>query len=187
MCMLLVLSMNGEDIVGLYDRHARELLGFFARRTREPQLALDLLGETFLTAFEKRDSCRGRGDGERAAWLFRIAANKLADHFRAGLSERHATERLAAELRTANPDERARIHELAELPETDRLRRAYESLSAQQRHAIQLRVINEQPYPMVAASLGVSEPAARARVSRGLNALRRAWPASQKGSGNDPS
>jgi DNA-directed RNA polymerase specialized sigma24 family protein len=108
--------MDGEDIVGLYDRHARQLLGFFMRRTRDPQLALDLLGETFLAVFENRARSRGPRDEERAAWLFRIAADKLAGHFRAGRSERRA---------------------------------------------ITLRVIDEQPYPSVAAGLSVSEPAAR--------------------------
>jgi RNA polymerase sigma factor (sigma-70 family) len=179
--------MDGEDIVGLYDRHARELLGFFVRRTRDPQLSLDLLGETFLAAFENRGSCRGRSDRERAAWLFRIAANKLVANFRAGLSERRATERLAVELRAASPAERELIEGLGEQPEGDWLRSAFESLSDEQRRAIHLRVIDEQPYPTVAAGLGVSEPAARARVSRGLSALRRAVAGKPERSGHGPS
>jgi DNA-directed RNA polymerase specialized sigma24 family protein len=91
--------MDGEDIIGLYDRHARQLLGFFMRRTRDPQLALDLLGETFLAVFENRPR-RGPRDEERAAWLFRIAADKLAGHFRAGRSERRV-DHAARDRRTA--------------------------------------------------------------------------------------
>jgi RNA polymerase sigma-70 factor (ECF subfamily) len=47
-------------------------------------------------------------------------------------------------------------------------------LSAQQREALQLRVVDELPYPDVASRLGISEQAARMRVSRGLSALARA-------------
>jgi DNA-directed RNA polymerase specialized sigma24 family protein len=54
--------MDREQIIELYDRHARELVGFFTRRTGDPQLALDLLDETFLTAFEQRWRCRARDD-----------------------------------------------------------------------------------------------------------------------------
>jgi RNA polymerase sigma-70 factor (ECF subfamily) len=48
------------------------------------------------------------------------------------------------------------------------------SLGADQREALQLRVVDELPYIVVAQRLGVSEATARARVSRGLRALARA-------------
>ena len=44
-------------------------------------------------------------------------------------------------------------------------------LSAQQRRALELRIVQERPYAEVARDLGISELAARARVSRGLRAL----------------
>jgi RNA polymerase sigma-70 factor (ECF subfamily) len=168
-------AMTGtEDIIALYDRHARELVGFFARRTRDPQLALDLVGETFLTAFEKRRSCRGTTEQERAAWLYRIAANKLAAQHRRRTIERRATERFASQLRALSQPELETIRVLAVGPEHPELTAALAALSADQRDAVRLRVLDEQPYPAVSAELGVSEPAARARVSRGLRALRRA-------------
>ena len=44
-------------------------------------------------------------------------------------------------------------------------------LSAEQREALRLRVVEERSYAEVALVLGVSEQAVRARVSRGLRAL----------------
>ena len=167
--------MDGQTIIDLYDAHARELLGLFARRTRDPQLALDLLGETFLAAFERRRACRASSDRERAAWLFQIAANKLTDHYRRRASERRATERFARQLRVMTGSEIAAIQELAEASEHNGvLLFAFDGLSEEQREALQRRVIDEQPYPRVSRELGISEPAARARVSRGLRTLRRA-------------
>ncbi len=69
-------------------------------------------------------------------------------------------------------DEIAEIERAAEL---DAVRGALggelEKLSEDQRRAIQLRIVQEKPYPEVARELGTSEPTARARVSRGLRAL----------------
>ena len=165
--------MEREDIIALYDRHARELVGFFTRRTGDPQLALDLLGETFLAAFEQRRRCRAREDRQRAAWLFRIAVNKLNAHFRRGASERRATERFASQLRALTEPELAAISRLADAS-SENLVSALGGLSEDQQRALRLRVIDERPYHEVSEELGVSEPAARARVSRGLRALRRA-------------
>lgn len=167
--------MDEERLIELYDEHARELIGFFARRTGDPQLALDLLGDTFVAAFEWRRKCRGRSEREQAAWLFSIAANKLNDHYRSGAAERRARERLAGELRALDRHELSTIRELAELgPHDERLNAAFDGLSDEQREAVRLRVIDEHPYAEVSTELGISEPAARARVSRGLRTLLRA-------------
>ncbi len=166
--------MDADGILALYDRHARELVGFFAARTGDRQLALDLLSETFLAAFEHRADCRALTGGQSAAWLHRIAVNQLAGHYRRGASERRATERLAAGLRTLTAAEAAEIDRLAAAGEPGSLTAALNALSDEQRRAVQARVIDERPYEAVSRVLGVSEPAARARVSRGLRALRRA-------------
>jgi RNA polymerase sigma factor (sigma-70 family) len=166
--------MDAEGVLALYDRHARELLGFFTRRTRDPHLALDLLSETVLAAFEHRDQCRAASEGEAAAWLYRIAANQLAAHYRRGAVERRAAERLMATLRDPTDAELSDIERLAEAAEPGALTEALALLSEDQRAAVQARVVDEHDYETVSRELGVSQQAARARVSRGLRALRRA-------------
>ncbi len=166
--------MDAEGVLALYDRHARGLMGFFARRTRDPHLALDLLSETFLAAFEHRDRCRATSEDEAAAWLYRIAANRLALHYRRGAIERRATERFAAGLRAPTDEELAVIERLADADEGGAFTDALASLPESTRSAIQARVLDERSYESVSRELGVSQQAARARVSRGLRALRRA-------------
>jgi RNA polymerase sigma factor (sigma-70 family) len=167
-------AMDADGVLALYDRHARELLGFFTRRTRDPHLALDLLSETFLAAFEHREQCRARSEGEAAAWLYRIAANRLAAHHRRGAIERRATERLATALRAPTADELSAIERLTEADDGGALTEALAGLSDDQRLAVRARVLDERSYEAVSRELGVSQQAARARVSRGLRALRRA-------------
>jgi RNA polymerase sigma factor (sigma-70 family) len=175
-------SLGESDIIALYDRHARELVGFFARRTGDPQLALDLLGDTFLAAFANRERCRAVEVEQRAAWLYKIALHKLADHFRRGAGERRALLRVGEGLRALSDAEYERIEQLAAADELhDRVSAALEGLSDEQDRAIRSRVLGERSYAEVAQELGVSEPAARARVSRGLRTLRRVLAPSGKG------
>jgi len=168
-------SIDTEGLNALYDAHARDLLGYLARRCGDSQAALDLLSATFLSAFENRDRCRARDARGRVAWLYRIAANTFVDYARRDAAERRAVNRLRGELRALTPGEVAFIEELARSSELEeRVTVAFGELSPRQRDALWLRVVDELPYPEVSAALGLSEPAARARVSRGLRALRRA-------------
>jgi RNA polymerase sigma-70 factor (ECF subfamily) len=165
--------MTHNDVLGLYDAHARDLVGWFARRCGDPQLAVDLLGETFLAAVANRRRCRASEPRGRAAWLYRIAANQLADHFRDHAGEQAAVRRLGNELRAIDGSERDAIERLARSDEVaDRVAAAFEQLQGDQKVAVALRVIEEQSYAEVSQRLGVSEQTVRARVSRGLRAMR---------------
>lgn len=168
-------AIDEEGLNALYDEHARDLLGYLARRSGDPQLALDLLSATFLTAFEHRAACRAEDDRGRAAWLYRIAANTYVDHVRRSAAERRTVSRLGSELRALSPSEVAVIETLAVSSELEeRVTVAFGELSSEQREALWLHIVEERPYPEVSRALGLTEPAARARVSRGLRALRRA-------------
>ena len=176
--------MDADGVLALYDRHARELLGFFARRTHDPQLSLDLLSETFLAAFEHRAQCRAGDERAAAAWLYRIAANRLTGQHRRGAAERRAAARLAGSLRALSAGEVSAIERLAAAAEPGALTVALERLSREQRDAVRVRVLDERSYAEASRELGISEQAVRARVSRGLRALRRAVDASTTRSGD---
>ena len=168
------MRVTGEDITRLYDRHAEAMLTYFVRRTYAPEVAVDLVAETFATAFEDRDQFRGADGHAAAAWLFAIARHRLADYFRRGQVERRMVARLGVERRPLTDAEYDRIEELAA---SEELRRVVAdelaALPADQRDALRLRIVEERPYPELARSLGISEQTARARVSRALRALRR--------------
>jgi RNA polymerase sigma factor (sigma-70 family) len=163
------------DFLDCYETVARDLVGFFARRTGDPQLAMDLLAATFLAAFEQRERCRATTEGQRAAWVYRIAASKLADHFRSREREQRALARVDSELRALTGEEVSAIEKLAGSSELEeRVQAAFEQLSDEQQAALDLHVIQERSYAELSHALQISEPAARARVSRGIRALRRA-------------
>lgn len=98
-----------------YRANAEALLVFFTRRTFDPQIALDLVAETFMQAFAGREGFRGSGDAEASAWLFAIARRQLARYFESGRIRRGLRQRLAGGTPAATDAELERIEELASL------------------------------------------------------------------------
>jgi RNA polymerase sigma factor (sigma-70 family) len=168
------MGLTADDISALYARYAEDLAGYFVRRTLQAEVAVELVGETFARAFVQRARFRGGGEREAIAWVYGIARTQLADYFRRGQVHRRALARLG--VATAEPVDAdfERIEELAALGDLRaQVAERLTQLSVDHRDALLLRIVEERDYPDVASTLGVSEQVARARVSRGLRALRR--------------
>jgi RNA polymerase sigma-70 factor, ECF subfamily len=161
-----------EEFDDFYRRESEALLVFFARRTLDPEGALDLTAETFAHAYLGWRGLRGDSREERQAWLYTIARRRLSRYLRRGRVERRALRRLGIQTPIAHEDDLELIEQRAGLAQ---LRGALSSelprLSTPQRRALDLRIVQERSYAEVARDLGISELAARARVSRGLRAL----------------
>jgi RNA polymerase sigma-70 factor (ECF subfamily) len=164
-----------ERFTNFYRENAADLLVFFARRVLDPDIAMELTAETLAQAYLSRRRFRGSSPKEARAWLYGIARHQLSRFFERGFAERKAIQRLGIQAPTLQPDEQQRVEELAAIePLREVVRGALAELSPDHKDAIRLRVVEERSYPEVAGTLGISEPTARARVSRGLRALARA-------------
>jgi RNA polymerase sigma-70 factor (ECF subfamily) len=163
------------DFSAFYAEHAERVLVFLARRCLDPEVAVDLMAETFAQAYDGRRRFRGTTEAEAGGWLFAIARHQLAGYFKRGRAERTAVLRMGIDVPPLEPDDLVRIEELAGLgPLRGAVSAEFAQLRPAQREALQLRVIEELPYPDVARALSISEDTARARVSRGLRRLARA-------------
>ena len=163
--------LSSRDPAGFeefYVRHVDGLLGFFARPTRDPELAADLTAETFAAALVARARF-DPGRGSASAWLFGIALHKLARVERREAAERRARRRLGME-RIELTD--ADIERIDALGSSVRAQVLLERLSPEQRDAIRAHVIDERSYGEIAVEQNVSEAVVRKRVSRGLAVVR---------------
>ena len=157
-----------DAFVDFYRRHLAAILGFFLRRTRDPELTADLTAETFAAALLAAQRYRP-GERPALAWLYGIAAHKLSDSRRRHRVADRARRRLALEPIALEDEDIARVHELADAEAAER---ALAELPAQQRDAVLARVVDERSYEEIATTMRCSELVARQRVSRGLRALR---------------
>lgn len=150
------------------------ILSFIVRRVFDPEVAFDLLSETFAKALERRWQFRGTTREQEQAWLYAIARTELLHYWRSGNTERAALQRFSISSPTLTEAESDRIEAMAGLTAiAGELGGALSALPEEQRNAVELRVVRERTYAELASELGISEPAARARVSRGLRALAR--------------
>jgi RNA polymerase sigma-70 factor (ECF subfamily) len=164
----LLASRETEAFGVFYDRHARTLLGYFARRTGNPEVAADLTAETFASAIKAQE----RYVATRApalAWLYTIAARRLADYQRRGAVETRMRRSLAMRTPPLGREDAAMIRLLGE----DAAGALLAELPPDQRDAVTGRVVEQRDYADLAASLNTSEATIRKRVSRGLDTLRR--------------
>jgi RNA polymerase sigma factor (sigma-70 family) len=171
---LIVRSWDEPETFGeVFERHAEELLGYFARRTLDPEAAADLVAETFAEAFASRRRFRDQGLGG-TGWLYGIARHQLSRYFRSGSVDSRARRRLGMPEREVSAEDYDRIEELIDFASVGRaIGEAFSVLSEEQREALTLRVIEARPYREVAEILRCTEDTARARVSRGLKRLAR--------------
>jgi RNA polymerase sigma-70 factor (ECF subfamily) len=169
---LLTLSRTRPEAFGeVYRRHAEGLLTFFARRTLDPEMAAELTAETFAQAFASRLRFRDRGQGG-TGWLYAIGRHQLTRFYRRGAVDARARARLGIPRREVSVEDYERIEELIDV---ERIRggvaEAFGKLSADQREAMTLRVIEGRSYAEIATTLSCTEQTVRARVSRGLRKL----------------
>jgi RNA polymerase sigma factor (sigma-70 family) len=155
-----------------YDRYALWVRAWFTRETSSETAALDLTAETFAQAWRGVRRFRDLADGSGAPWLFGIARNLLRQYHKHNRIETAARERLGLPLAFADSEEYERVDDReAASSLAPRLQVAMGALPADQRRALQLRVVQQLSYEEVAGRLGCSRNAARLRVSRAIRTL----------------
>jgi RNA polymerase sigma factor (sigma-70 family) len=153
----------------LFERYRIGLFNFFLRLTGSRQLSEDLVQESFIRILKYRKTFRQ--PGEFRPWLYRLARNAAAAHFR-----KHGRDHLPA----AEPEERASESPLVstemERAESARLlRAALLRLPYDRREVLLLSRFGELRYDQIADLLGCSVGAVKLRVHRAVKQLREVY------------
>lgn len=156
----------------LYERRHELVLAYLLKRTRNPEVAMDLMAETFAAALLALANRPPAIAGSAAPWLLTIARNALIDSHRRGRVESAARAQLALEPLRIDDGDVDRVLRIA--AETDLLIRLSHELPADQFNALRARVLDERGYGEIARELECSAAVVRKRVSRAIATLRAA-------------
>ncbi|HSZ05227.1 MAG TPA: RNA polymerase sigma factor [Solirubrobacteraceae bacterium] len=168
---LLAASGSRPDaFAAFYDRYETAVVGYFTRRTGDPEVAADLTAEVFAAALGAAHRYRPEAPSA-AGWLFTIARNTLSHSLRRGRVEAKARRRIGiSEAVSFGGEELERVESAASADGW--VIELLEQLPAEQREAVRARILQERSYPDIAGELQTSELVVRKRVSRGLSTLR---------------
>ena len=154
-----------DSIELLYETYRLDVFRYLMGLTRDPDLAEDLLSETFVTALTALDGFRGEGSVK--SWLLTIARNKWKDHLRKRnpVSDVDLTELYIADP-SPGPEKRAMDKETA--------KRAMELLKLEEprtQTVVKMR-IEGYSYFEIGQKLNIREGSARVIDFRARNRLR---------------
>jgi RNA polymerase sigma-70 factor (ECF subfamily) len=74
----------------LFDQHRHAVHAYFLGRVSDPELARDLLQETFLRTWRRRSEIGPLPAERQRAWIFTVARNLAIDSYRAAAARRTA-------------------------------------------------------------------------------------------------
>jgi RNA polymerase sigma factor (sigma-70 family) len=158
-----------EQFTVLFRRHAPHIQRYVVRRLG-PDVADDIVAETFLLAFRQRNRYDlARSDAR--PWLYGIATNLIGRHRRAEIRLYRALARTGADPVTEPFTDRVDDRVSADHA-SRQLATALARLSADLRDTILLAAWSDLSYEEIAVALGVPTGTVRSRLSRARTKLR---------------
>jgi RNA polymerase sigma-70 factor (ECF subfamily) len=167
--MLDWVSGDGAAFEQLYGRHRTRLYRYFLRHLRDTALA----DEFFQDVWQKVIAARAgwKPDAPFGTWLYRIAHNRLGDHWRAAKYRPPAPE--DGDERAARiPDPDTPERQLSEFEQRRRLQLALDALPPEQREVVLLRLEQELTLEEIGTITGVGRETVKSRLRYAMDKLR---------------
>jgi RNA polymerase sigma-70 factor, ECF subfamily len=150
----------------LYERYFDRVYAYVARRVGNRDAAQDLTADVFHRALANIGKYESRGV-PFAAWLFRIAANAIADRWKRTAKESGTT----SEIRAPEEIDEGKF-DLEACEHRAQLFQAVRKLPVEQRRVIQLRFAEEKSIRDIAQEIGKTEGAVKLLQFRAIQNLR---------------
>ena len=155
--------LEPERFAVLFDRHAPHIHRYLARRAGR-QVADDLVAETFLTAFAKRDRY-DLGYSDARPWLYGIATNLVSQHRRDEARQYRIRQGAVAEPEVPDHADRVAAGVTAQAMRAP-LDAALAALSAGDRDVLLLIAWEQLTYQEVSRALGIPVGTVQSRLHR---------------------
>lgn len=157
----------------LYRRYLPRVYAFAYRRSGSKSIAEDVTSATFERALRSIKDFEWRGTPFEA-WLFRIAANELASHYRsAARADRERGQRALRSLHSATFDDAEALDRIDRHDDLTMLRIAMENLNPRYQRVLTLKYLSGLSDENAARAMGVNRSLFAVLAHRATRALRR--------------
>lgn len=153
----------------IYDRYSGRIYNFAFRFLKNAEAAEDATQEVFVKMM--RHASQFNGDAKLSTWLFSITANWCRDYLRKADNKAKETDDVLVTLPASS--DHAPDRNLEQRENEERVRRALNALTAEQREAILLSRYQGLSYAEIAQIAGCSEGAVKTRVFRAMETLKK--------------
>jgi RNA polymerase sigma-70 factor, ECF subfamily len=167
--MRIVQSGDYSPASEIYDRYSGRIYNFAFRFLKNAEAAEDATQEVFVKMLKHANQFHG--DAKLSTWLFSITANWCRDYLRKADNKTKESDDVLIQIPA--PSELAPDRNLERRQSEQRVRRALEALTAEQREAILLSRYQGLSYAEIAQIAGCSEGAVKTRVFRAMETLKK--------------
>jgi RNA polymerase sigma-70 factor (ECF subfamily) len=168
----LMLDWVGGEVAAfeqLYARHRGRLFRFLLRQLRDQALADELFQDVWQKVIAARTGWKP--DAPFGVWLYRIAHNRLADHWRS-LKHRPPAPDDGDERAARIPDPDTPERNLSEFERRRQLQLALDDLPPEHREVLLLRLEQELTLEEIGAITGVGRETVKSRLRYAMDKLR---------------
>jgi RNA polymerase sigma-70 factor (ECF subfamily) len=151
----------------LYERYFEQIYLFIFRRTSDQDLSADICSQVFLKAMQRLKKYTYKGV-PFSAWLYRIASNEVAQHFRK-VKKNRVVSIEEANLKEMFDD----LDEPIEMPSQEELVATLDDMKEDDLQIIELRYFEGLPYRDIAEIMDITENNAKVRTFRILNRMKK--------------
>lgn len=166
--MLKVKAGQIDQLGLLFERHNRPLYGFFYRLTSDGAISEDLVQNVFVRMMKYSHTFNG--DGKFTTWMYHMARNLFADHYKKQkkMGYKEDPEEADKYFRDEFNAEEQRIKQ----EQLDLLQLAMSKLSPEKREVLVLSKYQGMRYQDIAEIMEITESAVKVRIFRALKELR---------------
>ena len=152
----------------VYDKYVKKIYRFVLLKVSSTEIAEDLTSEVFMRGWQAYKANCDKIENVQA-FLYQIARNLLADHYR------HETKAqlVSVEYAPPLPDTKQDLEEISFIrSDLDRVKAALVNINEDYREVIVWYYLDELKVPEIAKILDKSEPTVRVLIHRALHALK---------------
>jgi len=162
------MSNSRKSYSDIYDKYVKKIYRFVLLKVNSAETAEDLTSEVFVRGWQAfKENCDKIDNIQ--AFLYQIARNLLADHYRQGTNVQLVSMQYAPPV----PDAQQDLEEMSFIQsDLERVKAALAKINDDYREVIVWYYLDELKVPEIAQILNKSEPTVRVLIHRALQALK---------------